>query len=234
MVNISIIDDEKEMQYLLTEYINKFSKENEVEFMIRYYDDGLAFLEDRQSSDIVLMDIEMPHINGMKVAEKMREVDSEVALIFITNSTRYAIKGYSVDAIDYILKPVQYQRFSSVIKKTLRIIGQNLGAEVFIKTTNGVRKIYMASIYYVKVSGHLLKYYTKQGVIETWGALKDVEKQLSDANFIRCNHNSIVNLKYVLQFDKDTIVMEGIEDKLSISETKKKEFIKRFNQYKVN
>ena len=231
MINISIVDDDEEIIEQLDRYLRRFSEENGAEFNIRNYRDALSFLDEAQYPDIVLMDIEMPHLDGMKAAQNMRRVAPKVALIFITNSVQYAVKGYSVDAIDYVLKPVTYTRFSSLMKKTLRIVGQNAGAEIYVKTLSGVRKLYSNSILYVEIRGHLLNYYLADERIETWGTLKEVEQKLPSDSFVRCNHCCIVNLKHVTSVQKDVIKLSGTGTELTVSHGKKKEFTARFNRF---
>ncbi len=79
---------------------------------------GIVSEHYRADYDIVFMDIELPGINGMEAAHRLREIDQQVILIFVTNMAQFAVKGYEVDALDYIIKPAQYGPLS--IKLTVR------------------------------------------------------------------------------------------------------------------
>lgn len=113
MIRIAIVEDEDLYIRQLTQYLEKYEKKEQEDFEITVYRDGDGITSQYNAQfDIILMDIQMKFVNGMTAAEEIREVDSEVVIIFITNMTQYAIRGYEVDAFDYILKPVSYFAFS--------------------------------------------------------------------------------------------------------------------------
>lgn len=231
MIRLAIVDDEDSAQELLHAALMRFEEETGTQFEIEFFKNAIDFLEEYRPVDIVLMDVEMPLIDGLSAAEKLRRIDPKVALIFITNMAQYAIKGYAVDAIDYVLKPINYARFSALIKKTLRLIGQKPDKELTIKIASGVRLLYVSSIVYVEISGHLLYYHTETERIETWGTLREIEHELQGDHFVRCSHNCLVNLKYVAGVEKNTITLQT-GGHLTVSAGKKKEFMERLKEYK--
>lgn len=231
MIRIAIVDDDDTSYALIKKYLQKFSDENSVVFDIRYFKDPLFFLEDYTSSDIVLLDIEMPYMNGIEAAQKLREIDPTVALIFITNYVQYAIKGYSVNAIDYVLKPINYTRFSALMSKTVKLIDRDKNADIALHTTAGMRKIPVYSIIYIEVTDHLLIYCTENGNFEVWGTLKEAEKTLPGECFVRCNHSVIVNLKYVYSMEKNIIRLSKVNREIAVSHNKKQEFISRLTRF---
>lgn len=230
MINVAVVDDEETVFRQIEEYFSRFSRETGERFNVRWFADALDFLDNYVFSDIVLMDIEMPHLNGMEAAEKLRKVDPRVALIFITNMVQYAVKGYAVNAIDYVLKPVNYARFSALIKKTIRIIGENNDTEIPLKVGGGVRKLYASSVVYVEIRDHLLVWHTESERIEVWDTLKNAQKLLPE-NFVRCNHANIVNLRYVDSVERDTVSLLQGKVVLTISLNKRKGFMAQLNRY---
>lgn len=230
-IKIAIVEDEELASQSLKDCLSRFSKENVIDFDITEYREGLSFLDEHVDFDLIFMDIEMPHMNGIEVAKKLRSLDENVSLIFVTNMAQYAIQGYSVDAIDYVLKPIKYARLASLMKKTLRIIGQVQEQAIVLKTTGGMTKIYLSSIQYIEIKDHLLIYHTDQGEIEVWGTIKGAEESLPTDSFCRCSHSVIVHFKYIVSTDKDTIYMTDKKIPISISHAKKKEFLSRFNHY---
>src|SRR5699024_8015044 len=113
MIRIAIVEDEESYISILKEYVERYKEESGEQIEVTIYHDGdeiAAFY--RAQFDIILMDIEMKFINGMTAAEEIRKVDTAVSIIFITNAPQYAIRGYEVGALDYILKPVSYFIFS--------------------------------------------------------------------------------------------------------------------------
>ena len=118
MIKIAFVEDDPACKELLVEYARRYAKETGAEVQIDCFGDGLEFLE-KYTSDytVVFMDVEMPFANGFEIARKMREKDAFVPLIFMTHMAQYAIKGYEVNAIDYVVKPVAYGTFSISSKR---------------------------------------------------------------------------------------------------------------------
>lgn len=113
MIHIAIVEDEESYVRQLLEYIERFQQEHFQEIKTSIFRDGDEILEKYSADyDIILMDIQMQFVDGMTAAEKIREMDKSVILMFITNMTSYAVKGYEVDALDYMVKPVEYFSFS--------------------------------------------------------------------------------------------------------------------------
>lgn len=117
MISVAIVEDEAEQAGILLSYLERYGQEYGVGFQATHFSGSLAFLNDvRTIFDIVFMDIEMPYKNGMEAAAEMRQINTESCLIFVTNMAQYAIKGYEVDAMDFVLKPVNYFAFNPKIR----------------------------------------------------------------------------------------------------------------------
>lgn len=229
MIRIIVLDDDYEAYNTLKIFIDQFSKENNIGFEINYFSNPLSFLDDYTPADLILMDIDMPYLNGIETAEKLRSKDPNVLLIFITNYVQYAIKGYSVNAIDYVLKPVKYARFSSLMSRVLKMIIASKNDNIIIKTTDGTIKLNAFLIISVEVSDHLLIYHTDSKEYEAWGSLKETALMLP-SYFERCNHSVIVNLKKVIRLDKNEITLTD-GNKYLISQKKKSDFISKLNRF---
>ena len=106
MKHIAVVEDDSSASQQIQNYLSLYQKENEQEFSVTVFADGLSILEDYHPIwDIILMDIEMPLMDGMTAAKCIRELDQSVIIIFITNMAKYAIKGYEVGALDFVLSP---------------------------------------------------------------------------------------------------------------------------------
>ena len=104
----------------LEEYLHRYEEEHKEAFEITRYADGDEIVHKYKSQyDIILMDVEMKFMDGMSAAEEIRKIDTEVVIIFITNMPQYAIRGYAVDALDYVLKPVEYFAFSQRLSRAI-------------------------------------------------------------------------------------------------------------------
>ena len=120
MIKIAIVEDEAAVRDQLTDYVRRYTRQYGTEFEVTCFTDGDEILENyRPAFDIIFLDVEMKRLNGMETAQRIRELDDDVLLIFITNMAQYAIKGYSVGALDYVLKPVPCFAFSQQLQKAL-------------------------------------------------------------------------------------------------------------------
>ena len=120
MIRVAIVEDDAEVQGVLQEYVRRYTRQYGTEFEVTVFADGVDILEDyRAVYDIIFLDVEMKHLDGMTTAERIRQMDADVILIFITNMAQYAIRGYSVGALDYVLKPVPYFAFSQQLLKAV-------------------------------------------------------------------------------------------------------------------
>ena len=118
MIRVAVVEDDAEVQGVLQEYIRRYTRQYGTEFEVSVFADGMDILDNyRAVYDIIFLDVEMKHLDGMTTAERIRQMDADVILIFITNMAQYAIRGYSVGALDYVLKPVPYFAFSEQLKK---------------------------------------------------------------------------------------------------------------------
>lgn len=123
MVHIAIVEDNPKTRTTLQAYIERYQKESQNEFSIRVFEDGAEILKDYQPVfDVIFMDIQMKQVDGMTAAEKIREQDNTTLLVFITNMIQYAVRGYSVNATDYILKPINYFTFAEHMKRIDHIL----------------------------------------------------------------------------------------------------------------
>ena len=123
MIKIAIVEDDKNYSQTLQNYIKKFEQEYHVMFQISIFSDGLDIVSDYSGDfDIILLDIQMKHLDGMKTAQSIRRFDEDVIFIFITSTVEFAIQGYLVDALGYLLKPVPYLPFSQLIQKAIKRI----------------------------------------------------------------------------------------------------------------
>ena len=114
------MEDDKTYAAQLKEYLVRYGTEKNQKISVALFPDGEDIVTDYSAEfDIILMDVEMTFMDGMTTAERIREKDNEVVIIFITNMPQYAIQGYKVDALDYVLKPISYFAFSQRIDRAL-------------------------------------------------------------------------------------------------------------------
>ena len=203
MYHIAIVEDEESFARQLQAYLKQYEEENDVRFKISIFGDGAEILEGYQPFyDIILLDIEMPKVNGMKAAEEIRAQDADVTLMFITNMAGYAIRGYEVGALDFVMKPVNYYTFSMKMTRVLKRTKQKAQQDILLTLPDGVKKFQISDIIYVEVQNRMLHYYTDEGEIVVRGTLQSAEELLKPYPFAKCNHWYIVNLNHVKEVVK--------------------------------
>lgn len=230
MVRIAIVEDEESEIVGLKEGVKRFFAESGGEYEARVFRNGMEFLDAcRGDFDVVLMDIEMPLLDGFRTAQKLRETDPAVSIIFVTNMSRYAIKGYEVDAVGFIVKPVGYFALKMNLRKAVARAQGRRSVNILAATRNGVNVIPSDTLVYVEVMRHNLVYHTETETITVRGSLKEAEEQLEGLNFARCNNCFLVNLKFVRSVENDTVVL--LNSELPVSRGKKKEFVDALMKY---
>lgn len=230
MYHIAIVEDEAEFSEQLQEYLQQYGREHDLRFKISVFGDGAEILEDYQPLyDIILLDIEMPKVNGMKAAEQIRAMDADVMLMFITNMANYAIRGYEVGALDFVMKPINYYIFSMKMTRVLKRSRKKSQQDILLTLPDGVKKLNVQQIYYVEVQNRVLSYHTKEGVFSMRGTMQSVEQMLLPYAFAKCNHWYIVNLKHVSEVKKTTVIVAGHE--LDVSRRNRTAFLKALTAY---
>lgn len=230
MVRIALVEDNANCQQELTEYLNRFAQECGEHIAISTFSDGAEMVEGYTANyDIILMDIAMPFMDGMTAAEAIRRVDDEVVIIFLTNMPQYAMKGYSVGALDYVLKPVSYFAFSQRIQRALKRMERRAQRYISIPFKGGMRKLAVPQIAYVEVQNHDLTYHVGEEILSAKGTLSEAEALLGSESFFRCNKCYLVNLEYVDRVDNTSILIGG--DCIQVSRARKKALMDALNNY---
>mgnify|MGYP002625327305 FL=1 len=232
LYRIAIVEDNQRDRVRLRGFLDRYREENNVVFQITESENSLSFLEHyRADYDVILLDIEMPHLNGMEMARQIRKVDENVCLIFTTGLAKYAMEGYEVHALDYILKPVEYPNFSLKLRQALRIRDQLSSREICIQQPKGIQRLRMEDIHYIEVINHTLYYhlYLDHQVFEERGSIAVREKELERYGFARCNVSFLLNLRYVTATMGNKVISGGKE--FTMSRTKRMEFLEKLTGY---
>ena len=225
MFRVAIIDDEYTDRKLLADYFIKLQSEIKEDIQISEYTSGDKYLYANDGkADLICLDILMEGKDGFSIAKEIRKKDENVLIIFITNMAQMAIRGYEVHALDFVIKPVTYYSFALKMKSAFDIIKKQRSKSVLLQTVDGARRVNAEDIYYIEVSDHYLLYHTKTGNYRQKASLREIEIQLTDLSFVRCNNCYLVNLKYVDCIEKDEVLVAG--DWLKISRPRRKELLK--------
>lgn len=230
MIRIAIVEDEADYRRQLQQFVEQYSSESGQKFEISLFSDGIDIVEGYHVQyDIILLDVEMKYMDGMTAAQEIRKVDPEVVIIFITNMAQYAIRGYSVDALDYVLKPVSYFAFSQRLNRAIARMNKRTRQYMTIAIRGGAQKLPVDDIYYIESQGHTLIFFTKDGQHNTSGTMKEMEEKLTGLDFCRCNKGYLVNLAHVDGVQNGCALVG--DHALPISRGKKNEFMEALTDY---
>ena len=230
MIRIAIVEDDAAVREQLTDYVQRLTRQYGTEFEVTVFPDGLDLLDDyRPVYDIIFLDVEMKHLDGMSTAERIRTLDNDVVLICITNRAQYAIKGYAVGALDYVLKPVPYFAFSQQLQKAVTRIEKRTRHYLAVPVDGGLRRLDASTLYYLESEGHRVHFYTEKGDFSAPGSLKTFEEKLFARPFARCNSGYLVNLAQVRSVQQSVVEVGPYE--LQISRPKRKTFLAALTDY---
>ena len=231
VIHVAIVEDEEHPAQLLQHYLDRFSEENNIVFQTVHFSSPVLLLERyRADWDIIFMDIDMPDINGMEAARRLRLLDQKVILIFVTNLAQYALQGYEVSAMDYLLKPVQYYSFALRLSKAIWKLDDLNEASLNVFAEIGSVRIKIHDIRFMEVQGHMVTYHTYDGTYYDFTSLSKREQELAGKGFSRCSNRYLVNLKYVKSIKGYTLYLhDGTE--LKISQPRKKAFLQDFRAH---
>lgn len=220
MIRVAVVEDEALFADQMQQYLEKYKQERGHNLQVTGFADGDEIAEHYSGFDIILMDVQMKYMDGMTAAEIIRRKDSEVVLIFITNMPQYAIRGYAVGALDYLVKPVSYFAFSQLMDKAVERIERR--REKYIVLTGGgeMRRLAVSRIYYVESQNHNLIFNTADGGFVAAGTMQKTEEELKAlGSFYRCGKGYLINLEHLDAVREGEAVVHG--NIVPVSRTKK-------------
>ncbi len=231
MIRIGVVDDEpRSLQHVL-DHLRRYEAEHGLALEIRTFADGrdisAGYIPD---FDIIFLDVEMEHVDGFTAAKRIREVDPEVVLVFITNMAQFAIRGYEVDALSYLLKPVPYFAFSQELNRSIERVRKRASDSIMITVDGELMRAELSGIVYFESVKHRLVAHTLTRQHSFVGTLKEMEATLAGKNFFRSNSGYLVNLRHVTGVKASSCLLVGGRE-LQISRPRKKAFLDALTDY---
>ncbi|MCI9603061.1 MAG: response regulator transcription factor [Ruminococcus sp.] len=231
MLHIAICDDEQSFVDHLKSLIRQYAAETGEEIKVSPYYDGLDLIEKYDPTvDLIFLDIQMKLVDGLRTAEKIRQMDEKVGIIFLTTLTQYGLEGYKYRAADYIIKPIRYVRLRDELNRFLSMSRQDASPSLIIKNDSGKYKIFLKSLRYIETFNRNLLFHTEQEKIICYKSMKEVEQDLKGQGFARSHSSYLVNLFYIKGVQKLEITLVTGEI-LPISQPKRKQFMEELTEY---
>ncbi len=226
MIKIAIVEDEIKNMKQIQLFLQQIQQQKKTLCTVKTFMDGSEFVSQlEQHWDLILLDIEMPDLNGLETAKKIREVNQDTKIVFVTHMAEYAVEGYIYNASNYILKPLNEQEFFMKVGKIIEQIKQTSQDNIYLSNRDEMLKIPLSEVVYIEAQGHMITLHMENHTevkSTSVGTLTQLEKTLSPKGFYRCYKSYIVNLRYVYDIKEQCLLQDGTL--LEIGRGKKKEF----------
>lgn len=227
-MHIGICEDNQAQRSLLEKYIKAWSKMRGEKLSLKSYDSGEAFLfsrEDEPPFDLLILDIQMLEISGLDLAKKIRQEQDDVMIIFVTAIKEYVFEGYDVEALQYLLKPVNQEKLFESLDLALKKVHQ---VEPTIIVDQ--EKIKIPDVLYIEVQAHYIEVNLDDQVVKSKKSLKEMHVLLEKHDFMLTHRSYLVNIAKVSKIGKTFVIMDN-RSKVPISRSKYKAFNQAFIKY---
>ncbi len=212
---IAILEDQEADSQRLRGFLRRYGEAHGTALASSVYRDGTELLDGYESGfDILFMDIELPQMNGMKTAERVRQMNESIPIIFTTNMAQYAIKGYEVGALGFMVKPISYVLFENYLTKALSMCRRNeqirANSTIMLGSGSSFRQISTDEIVCViKDRNYLIYRLTSGEEIRERGAMKDVLERFENTTIKQCATGCLVNLRHVRKKERNEVCLPG-------------------------
>ena len=208
MISIAICDDERAVIAHLASLVQAWASGRGVAARLLEYENAeplLFALEEPIQIDVLLLDIQMQHMNGVMLARRIRRDDEAMQIIFITGYPDFIAEGYDVSALHYLMKPVQAEKLFEVLDRALLRL-EKAPRTILLPKAGGMIKINAEAIVYAEVYSHTVSLHLLNGQEELQMSLSDMEKRLGDG-FFKCHRSYIVSMRHVRRVTKTAMLL---------------------------
>lgn len=226
-MNIAICDDLEVDRKILTDMINRYFTEHNSLVNITTYHNGEDLISNfnNQNFDLIFLDIYMYKLSGIDTAKEIRKKDANSILVFITTSSDFALDAFDLDALQYLIKPITYDKIKKILDKCLKQLSTNMRFIEVLEDGHPV-KILLNEIYYIDVYDKYCFIHLKDKVIKTHSSLTKLWDFLENSSFLKCHRSYIVNMLYIHEMLSNDFILKNGEkipitknDKLNLKQT---------------
>ena len=231
MLKIAVCDDEP----VFVEQISGRIKKYMPDVAIQGFFSSEELLSQGEVFDIYFLDIQMEKMNGVETAKKLRELDEESVIVFITGAKEYVFEAFDVAALHYLIKPVDNGKLQEVLEKAKKEIEKKQGLksrQIFIKTRNKNITLNVADILYFENEMRKIAIHTKREIIRFYGIMSALEEKAGNS-FYRCHRGYLVNMTYIAEYDNENIYLTN-GDKVYLAREKYQDFVKHYMRFLRN
>ena len=230
MIRVAVAEDMAFEREALLRHLNRYAQERGEELACTAFENGEALLRGYgEGFDLLLLDVAMPRVDGLTAARRIRRQDERVVILFITSMVQYAVQGYSVDALDFLVKPVGYTGLRLRLDRALARIAQSRPRCIQVRSASGLCSVPVSDIRYVETCSHRIIIHTGDAELLTDMTMKQIEAELAGQPFFRCHTSYLVNFRYVDRIQGNDIDVDG--HRLSISRYRRRELMDAWTAY---
>lgn len=218
MLEIALCDDEFGQRTKLNKLVEDYlSQRLELSARLFAFESAAALLgaaEHRAGFDLYLLDVLMPELSGIELGGQLRKLDERGVIIYLSDSSDYAVEAYRVRAFDYLLKPVAAEQLFPVLDQALAFLDRRKSAQVMVKTRSTTRMVSVDNIQYIELANRAAHYHLSDGEVISSvtlrGSFQEEESALlADPRFILCGSSLVVNLHYVTAMEGNFFCLDG-------------------------
>lgn len=210
MTSMLIVEDEKPAADALLALVRRYEESRGMTFDVEVVGTAFELLDAARTYDICLLDIQLPGINGMEAAELLRSQHRVTSIIFVTDLAQYAVRGYEVDALGFLVKPATFAGLSMNLDRALREVRRGANRTLSVPTEDGFRSLPLSEVTHIEVRNHDLLYHTVDGeALRARGSLAQVERDLADAPMVRVSRYCLANMSLITGVTGDEVCVAG-------------------------
>lgn len=226
LLKVALCDDNKIELDLLRSFLVRYEMEHMIDFQTETFSDGKELLQAYENSDdfqLLLLDMEMPNMNGLDTAKYIRKnIDRHVNIIFISHYPEYMQQSMHVRPFFYLNKPVTYEMFAEIMDEFIQELSENETYITLLQTNLNETMIHIKDLYYIETENakkRLLSFHMEQEKISVNGIITDWETRLQNCGFMMCNRGLLINLAHIHYMDNKSLYLTNGE-KLPVSRNK--------------
>lgn len=231
-MKVLMCDDQKEFLIRLEKMLDNILSDMKITFYLISFTDpeeALKYLSEYTDIDVVFMDILLRDKNGYEIAKQMRTISPKSKIIFLSSTTAYALKGYTIRATRYLVKPIKKTELSAVLNEVVSELQFDNDDFIVEKNDFGIHKLYFNEIIYIETCKRNTLIHTISGDYISYKSMKEHQERLNN-NFIRCHSSYIVNMEYIKDYQGYEINLLN-NDKIWVSKNRRKEFLHTLTKF---
>ena len=236
MLQIAVVDQNPHDAVITGTCIECFFDQFEREcYHIKEYDNGIDLIRSNDLYDIVFLDARLNGLDGIELAQHMRSKNEDTLLVFATDMEEYAVQGYKVDALDFIIKPVTQPKIDYALQTAIKripkkkLLPMQKPASIVLQMPSETVQVSSDEIRYIEVKDHVLLFHTTIGEFRIYGRLGEMFRRLKRHPFVMFNRSNLVNLRFVSRMSTGRLEMD--DTSIPIALARRKEVNLRFSQY---